>query len=296
MLIVVTVVFILDFSIGRTLRHFYFKETSGLHYRSTFSMDSTMAEVLIFGASRANHHYVPEVFEDSLKATFYNTGRDGNGIFYELALLTSILKRYTPKLIIIENPGQFFKIQNEFDKITSLLPYYRTNKEIRQNILEESPRENIKLISEIYPFNSQALTIFIGNTESNKIRMYDNKGYVPLYGVWPNELDSAKGGFIFERDAKKINAFRKFITTARDLGIKIFTVSSPVFEKFSINQGIDVGKEVCAAEKVPFLDFSKDSFFLKDRTLFRDIIHLNNEGATVFSKILVSRIKHFNEK
>jgi lysophospholipase L1-like esterase len=289
-LIVLAVVFVLDFGIGRLLRYFYFKETSGLHYRSTYSMDSTMAEVLVFGASRANHHYVPQVFEDSLHMTFYNTGRDGNGIFYEYALLKSILKRYTPKVIILENPGQFFKIQNEFDKITSLLPYYRTNKEIRQNILDESPYENIKLVSEIYPFNSQVLTILIGNLEINKKRVHDIKGYVPLDNEWQLELDSTENGYIYEKDANKINAFRKFISTARDLGIRVFIVSSPVFQKFNINRGIEVGKEICTEEKIPFFDFSRDSFFLTNRSFFQDIIHLNNKGATEFSKIVANKI------
>lgn len=294
--IVLIVVFILDFGIGRTLRYFYFKETSGLHYRSTYSMDSTKAEILIFGASRANHHYVPEVFEDSLKKTFYNTGRDGNGIFYEIALLKSIVKRYTPKIIILENPGQFFKIQNEFDKLTSLLPYYRTNKEIRPDIISESSIEKIKLLSEIYPFNSQAITIAMGNLEINKKRVYDNKGYVPLENEWQNELDSTENGYIYEKDSNKIKAFRKFIVTARDLGIQVFIVSSPVFQKFNINQGIEVGREICTAEKIPFFDFSRDTVFLNNKSYFQDIIHLNNNGAIEFSKIVAGKIKNFKEK
>ena len=47
-------------------------------------MELTKADLLVFGSSRANHHYVPEVFEDSLKLTFYNTGKDGSGIFITL--------------------------------------------------------------------------------------------------------------------------------------------------------------------------------------------------------------------
>ena len=118
--IVFTIVFVLDLSIGRTLRYFYFKESSGLHYRTTFSMDSTKANILIFGSSRATHHYVPEVFESSLKDSYYNTGRDGNGIFYQLAVLRSILKRYNPKVIILDYyPGSLEK-----KVMIDYLPYY----------------------------------------------------------------------------------------------------------------------------------------------------------------------------
>ena len=100
--LVLSVVFILDFTIGKTLRYYYFKESSGTHFRTTYAIEKTNADILIFGSSRANHHYVPAIFEDSLKMKFYNTGRDGNGIFFQLAVLKSILKRYTPKIIIFD--------------------------------------------------------------------------------------------------------------------------------------------------------------------------------------------------
>ena len=179
--IVGVLVFVIDFSIGRTLRYFYFKETSGLHFRTTYAMEKTEADILVFGASRANHHYIPEVFKDSLEMSFYNTGRDGNGIFFQTALLKSVLKRYSPKVIILDYAGGFEKGGEDYDRMSPLLPYYRTHEEIRSIVELKSPFERIKLLSEIYPFNSQILTIAIGNLEINKKRKPDNEGYVPLY-------------------------------------------------------------------------------------------------------------------
>jgi hypothetical protein len=71
---------------GAILRHYYFSQTSGSWYRTTYSIDSTRADILVFGSSRANHHYVPEVFEDSLNMSFYNTGQDGNLILNNYAI------------------------------------------------------------------------------------------------------------------------------------------------------------------------------------------------------------------
>src|SRR5579885_1123861 len=62
----VVMLFLLDFVIGSALRYFYFKQDSGLLYRTTYSMDSTRAEILIFGSSTANHHYVPGLFTNNL--------------------------------------------------------------------------------------------------------------------------------------------------------------------------------------------------------------------------------------
>lgn len=87
LVVLFTIVFILDYSIGNVLRYFYFKQESGLQYRTTYSIEKTRADVLIFGSSRANHHYNPIVFENRLKQSYYNVGRDGNFIFYHSAVL-----------------------------------------------------------------------------------------------------------------------------------------------------------------------------------------------------------------
>lgn len=204
------VLIILDYTIGRTLRFFYFKETSGLHYRTTFSMDSTRADILIFGASRANHHYVPEVFEDSLKMSFYNTGRDGNGIFYQVAVLKSVLLRYTPRIIIFDYAGSFMKEEKDYNRLSSILPYYKSHGEIREIVELKSPFEKIKLLSEVYPFNSQLLTIAIGNLEINKKRKPDNKGYVPLHKEWKGQIDTLYTDKHYTADSTKVSYFRNF--------------------------------------------------------------------------------------
>jgi hypothetical protein len=289
--IVGVVVFILDFTIGKTLRHFYFKETSGVHYRTTYSIEKTIAETLVFGSSRANHHYVPEIFEDSLQQTFYNTGRDGNGIFFQAALIQSVLKRYTPKTLILDYWGDFNKGQFEYDKIASLLPYNRTHKEIRKTVGLKSPFEKIKLASEIYPFNSQILTIALGNLETSKNRMQDNKGYVPLYNEWKAELDSIGDYSINEVDSNKVNALKDFIAFSKKSGAKIFVVCSPVFQKFNMRQEIAICEQICAAENIPFLNFSRDTFFLNNKSFFQDDVHLNHKGAQMFSKMVVTKVK-----
>jgi hypothetical protein len=255
-------------------------------------MDSTEAEILIIGSSRANHHYVPSIFEDSLKASFYNAGRDGNGTFYQLALLKTILKRYTPKIIVFDYSSVFIKGAEEYDQMASLLPYYRTHKEIRALLELRSPFEKIKLVSEIYPFNSQLLTIVVGNLEMNKKRVGDNKGYVPLHQQWNFSIDSAEDLKHMEFDTVKVNAFKECLTISQKVGAKIFVICSPIFQKYKINQQIDMCRQICKEKSIPFWDFSKDPFFLTNQQLFQDKLHLNDNGAKIFSKVLVCKIKH----
>ncbi len=106
LLVVCLMVFIFDRAVGGIIKHFYFKQVAGLYNRTTYAIDSTTADILVFGSSRANHHYVPEVFEDSLKMSFYNTGRDGNFLLYNTAIFKAIIKRHKPKIVILDfNPG-----------------------------------------------------------------------------------------------------------------------------------------------------------------------------------------------
>jgi len=291
-IIVAFVVGIIDFAMGSLLRHFYFNEMSGLHFRTTYSMDSTKANVLVFGSSRANHHYVPEVFEDSLKTSFYNTGRDGNGVFFQTALLRSVLKRYMPQIIILDYAGGFEKGEDAYDKMSSLLPYYRSHKEIRNIVELKSPYEKIKLISEIYPFNSQILTIGIGNLEYNKKRGFDNNGYVALHGEWQVKIDSVKTSSTYEVDSNKLGAFREFLILAKKSGARVYVIYSPIFLKFNINQEIDICHDICSHENVTFWDFSKDPLFLNDNHLFQNVGHLNQNGALIFSKLVCNKINH----
>ena len=163
------IVFLLDFATGSILKYLYYKQDSGLLYRTTYAIDSTKADVLIFGASRANHHYYPGAFEKRLHMSCYNAGRDGNDIFYHYAILQGVLKRYTPKIAILDFAREeFFKNQESYDRLSSLLPYYDRHPEMRSIIQLKSPYEKYKLLSKIYPYNSLIFTIAVGNTGFNK--------------------------------------------------------------------------------------------------------------------------------
>ena len=289
--VVIFILSIFDFTIGKTLRYFYFKETSGRQYRTTYSIDSTKADILVFGSSRASHHYVPEVFEDTLKMSFYNTGRDGNGIFFQLALLKSVLKRYTPRVILLDYADNFGIGDKDYDRLSSLLPYYKAHVEIRNIVELKSPYERIKLISEIYPFNSEILSIAIGNLQINKNRKPDNKGYVALYNEYKIKIDSINNPTASALDSNKLMCFREFIKTAKISGANIAVVYSPLFRKFNTLQEIEICKKYCFLEKIPFWDFSKDTSFSNNSRLFQDAYHLNHIGALKLSNLVAKKIK-----
>ena len=162
-------IFAIDYCVGQLLSYFYFKQKSGVDYRTTYSINITKEDILIFGSSRANHHYHPHIFKSRLHMSYYNAGRDGTSIIYHYALLKGVLKRYSPKIIILDILNkEFQKNADSYEKISPLLPYYNSHPEIRSIVQLRSRYEKHKLFSKIYPFNSAVLKIAMGNAGTGK--------------------------------------------------------------------------------------------------------------------------------
>jgi hypothetical protein len=293
--IVAIIVVVLDAAIGKVLQYFYFKETSGLHFRTTYAMETTRADILVFGSSRANHHYVPEVFEDSLRMSFYNTGRDGNYLIYNYAVFKSILKRYKPKIIIFDiNPEVLYFNKNSYERLSSLLPYYRNHPEIRSIIEQRGPYEKYKLYSSIYPYNSSLLTIAIGNLEINKNRKADREGYIPLY----NHMQDTTLSFVENTstliNTVSLNMLKAICTTCKQNQIRLYLVQSPWYVKMNQITFSKTLKSLAEDNDAIFIDFANDPLFMKYPSWFQDENHLNDEGATKFSVILARMLRRNN--
>lgn len=286
------IVFVLDYSIGNILRYFYYKQESGMQYRTTYSIEKTTADILIFGTSRANHHYQPAIFEKRLNLSCYNVGRDASSIFYHYAVLKSILKRYSPKIVVLDFNGfEFSKTQLNYDRISSLLPYYRLHPEIRSIIELKSTNEKLKLLSSIYPYNSSIFSIAIGNTELNKKRWNDTKGYLPLTKIWNGSIQIDTKSFKYEVDSNIIKLYESFIKDCINSNLKLYIVCSPYLVKSNhLTYSVKLGQEIAAKNNVLFFDYSEDSIFNYNSKLFADILHLNDEGAKVFSNMLIDSI------
>src|SRR6185312_3157308 len=299
-LLFLMILFFLDYVIGEILRDLYFKKDSGYLYRTTYAMDSTKADILIFGSSTANHHYYPPLFQKRMNMSVYNTCRDGNSVFYNYAVLESVLKRYTPKIAILDfDFGEFQKEQASYDRLSSLLPYLNEHPNIQSIIELKGPYEKYKLLSKVYPFNSLIFSIGIGNTDYNRKREFveDVQGYVPLTNQWDKKIYADKSIKHYELDSNKINMLKAFIKNCQSSRVKLYIFISPRFIKyFSKDPSIEITHSIANEFHVPFHDYTKDTFFLEHPKLFADQIHLNDTGAKVFSNIVIDDIKENEQK
>jgi len=289
---------IIDFSLGYIVKELFYSQKTGKYARATYTIDDTEADILVFGSSHAHRHYIPDILEKELKQTSYNAGAEGQQLLYHTALQEMVLKRYTPKTIILNIDDDFlYKFDEAYSRLGDLHPYYGEHKNELKDVLGLRSRFiNFKLFFKSYTANSTIVHV-IRYAAAPQI---DYKGYRPLYGKLTPELAVSDNGDNREEviDQNFIDALRTFITNAKMKNIELFFVTSPsYFEKVHKKNGsFDKIKEIAANETIPLINFYNAKEFISKNELFHDLSHLNKDGATIFMKLLSERIKEVRSK
>ena len=284
--------FVFDVVLGGVLKNFYFKQKSGWEFRTKYSVETTQADILIFGASRAQQQYNPVFFEERMLQSCYNVGRDGETIFYYYGVLRSILKRYSPKIIILDIENSVFKeSQSSYDKLSILLPFYKDHPEMRSIIDMRSRFEKLKLQSNVYPYNSLLFKIALGNINTNKTD--DIKGYLPLTRLWTEPLKTVDLSIKYNLDTNKINYYKAFINDCYKAQVKLYIVCSPYYLRLKgSDSSMILAKHIANEKNIDFIDFSGDKSFLNNSKLFNDPVHVNITGSKIFCNKLIDTLNY----
>lgn len=250
-------------------------------------------DVLILGSSRAHHHYVPQILEDSLSLTCYNAGEDGNGIILMYGIYSMIRERYLPKYIIydVEPTFDIYKYDKDANRIRYLAlqkPYFR-EAGLSSIFKDISMPEYYKVHSGLYRYNSEifplAVDYFVG-------RPMASNGYVPMTGVMTKKPSANKGkDSPSEIDSVKLAYFEKFIHLTSEDGVKLIVIASPKYGATS-SSILSPIFDICRKESVQVFDYYYDTIFMDHKEFFKEPMHLNNEGAHYFSKVLAKDIKY----
>lgn len=285
------ILFITDLITGKVFYSLYAKQKSGWEYRTKYSIENTKAEMLIFGSSRAQQQYNPIYFEDRLKLSCYNVGRDGQTILYQYPVLKAVLKRYNPKIILLECENKMFlENKDAYDRLSCLLPFYKDHPEIRSVIELRSPSERVKLLSHMYPYNSSILKIVQG---ISKTEDEDIKGYVPLKGVLNEPMRTVDLTIKYSLDSNRIIFYKSFIGDCKKSGIQLFLVSSPNFYKsIGSDTSLTLAKNIAKENNIPFIDLSQGHPLLNQSALYDDTVHVNQVGSKILSNIIIDSIIH----
>lgn len=261
----------------------------GDNWRNNYICNDTKEDVLIFGSSRAIHHYNPNIICDSLNMSCYNCGQDGNGIILNYARYNLILQRYTPKLIIYDIQSSFDLISGDDNhKYLKWLKAYYDKDGIPQIFESVDKTEKFKMMSNLYRYNSSFIQIV-----SDCIRPQQSsgeKGYRPLLGEM-DRMKISKKKDIYNNviyDSLKLSYINKFINANKN--VMVVFVISPTWSGLDSLQYYTI-KKICEEKGLLFINFANDQKYMYNYKYFKDGAHLNSVGADEFTKDLMSILK-----
>ena len=100
-------VLIFDVLSGKVFSFLVDHAKGGDNKRNNYICNEVKEDILIFGSSRALHHYNPIIISDSLKMSCYNCGQNGNGAILNYGRYQLICQRYHPKVLIYDVLADF---------------------------------------------------------------------------------------------------------------------------------------------------------------------------------------------
>ncbi len=247
-------------------------------------------DVLVFGSSRAKHHYVPDVIEDSLGMTCYNTGEDGNGIILSYGFLKMVTARYQPKLIIYDVSGFDIYEDDNMKYLDLMKPFYK-EPGIDSIFWSVNPKSRIMMMSNLYRYNTTCLRVI-----GNYVHPQNNypKGYLALTKTMDYEPE-IKAEEPQAVDTLKMYYFRKFLQLADAKGIKVICCVSPSYKANPESRYYDPVKQLCREMNVLFWDYSADAELSQEKMYFQDRTHMNHVGASLFATKLIRDIQQLSK-
>lgn len=246
-------------------------------------------DIIILGSSRATHHYVPQIIEDSVGMSCYNCGEEGNGIVLAYGRFKMLTNRYKPKLIIYEMTPEY-DYGTEYQN-TKYLGYLRPvyNKDGIKSIFDDFDDELscLKMYSKMYQNTGKLMPSLFDNI----VYRDNHSGYAPLYGRINKDVISVphKGGQM-EIDSLKLSYVEKLIVEAQDKAIPIVFMISPKFGMDNDSLVYEPEINLCKKHNAPFYNLINYETFAANSEMFQDIGHMNNNGAVAYTQFVVNEI------
>lgn len=264
----------------------------GDYGRNNYIATQAAHDILIFGSSRAIHHYDPTLISEALGMSCYNCGEDGMGIILMYARLQLILQRHTPKVVIYDIEPSYDLLEDDNTRYLGFLRPFYDNDTIKRICVDVSPSERFKNLSMLYRFNSRWVDI-IAQRVSRDSSLARDYTWAPLHGRLnaepPHNAESSEKSY----DSLKKKYLQRLIECCTSKGINLYFVASPNCGNTD-DEVFSPLKELAAANVIPVLNHSIDTTFTRHPELFNDRDHLNQRGATLLTKMVIQEINNPN--
>lgn len=245
--------------------------------------------VVVFGSSRACHHYDAQMMSNTLNCEVVNAGLEGYGIITMYGILEMIVSRYIPDVVIYDvTPEYDYLVHSPGDLEKSIIPLkpFFNLPQIRALVADISASEYYKLHSNLYRYNSISLTVVKDYMSPPSGVRY--RGFVPMAGSFDGVKQLLEPVSTVELHQIKGHYFHRFIELCQKHHISLCLAASP--RMGACETGIfDWCEKVAEENGIPFYNFYADETISTQWELFHDPAHLNKEGAQRYTSLFLSR-------
>ena len=241
-----------------------------------FNSKDVKYDVVILGSSRANNHFVSQMFEDKGLKTF-NYGMSGGHLFEASLLLKLMIERnYQIKNIILEADLNLSNDHQAEGISAKFLPFLHESETIRRHFEKEADYRELYYIP-FYRYVKYDAKIGVRETfftlANRKSKWLDNHGYYPL-GKKPNA--NMKNNIANLNPLQKNKYYNEIKQLCEQKGIKFIAVMTPMCEN---TKGMDYFDKV--KQLYPEIH-NYENVVLEDQ-YFSSCGHLNDAGARLFT-------------
>lgn len=254
----------------------YLRSSNRGKVEAVFNGKPTQYDVVIMGTSRANNHFVPELFEKKGLKTF-NYGMSGSHLFETSMLLELMLERnYKIKTILLEADLSLSNEKRDEGTTAHYLPFIHHSKTISNHFKTEKEfslwyyipfYRYIKYDSQI-GFREMYESIIEKPTNH-----LNNNGYFPL---------PSKKGTNMKNDYRRLNPLKnKYYEQIKQIckanNIQLITVMTPVCENV---KGLNYFDKVIKL----YPEIHNLENLVQGDNYFSSCGHLNDKGARLFTQ------------
>lgn len=282
------IIAVIDFGFGKAFDYMV-SHAKGGNTKETYDLlMNDQYDVLIMGSSRATHHYIPQMMEDSLEMTCYNAGADGNGIVLMYGRYKLITNRYNPKVILYDVEPAFDILEYAEDdhnrRYLAGLKAYFFQPGIKDIFTDVNWAEGLKNYSGLFRYNGDYFNHFRNFVTRMPI---SDKGYLPLQGKM-NKEPKKKEASTCVQDSLKLSYIKTMAADAKSRGIEFIFVASPKYgaDPTSVQPIKDIADEL----GIPFWDYTNTPDFRRWE-YFKEPMHLNDDGAREYTAEIIKRLK-----
>ncbi|MEP6803031.1 MAG: hypothetical protein ABI892_00805 [Flavobacterium sp.] len=247
---------------------------------TVFNSKSQNYDVVILGSSRANNHFVSQMFEDKGLKTF-NYGMSGGHLFEASLMLKLMIERkYNIKNLVLESDLNLSSDQESDGVSAKFLPYIHTSDVIRQHFY------NQKSFNELYyiPFYRYIkYDSKIGFREILKIEYgertnaLDNLGYYPLE---KHKNGNMKNNIANLNPLKHNKYYEEIKNICKVNHINFIPIMTPMCENVT---GMDYFDKV----KKAYPEIHNYENVVVENKYFSSCGHLTDQGAKMFTERII---------